>query len=147
MKAGQTTPRTIAEYIAGGPGRPARVLLAPAWEILGEETRGPGAVVRIPRAALTLDLVQPGAHDRVATEEDRTIRAELVEARPQRWRSRIGDDPPVRSALGVGDCLEAQAAYRGALEPGDSALDGGDDRGRRPLDLHQEAHDADRFMA
>ena len=61
---------------------------SPARVVRGEQRGGPGAVVGVAAAALLLDLAEDVAEDFVAAGEDGPVRAELVEARPQRWGGR-----------------------------------------------------------
>src|SRR5687767_14749971 len=112
----------------------AFVLLAPTREVPVEQGRRPGAVIRVAVAALVFDVAQRGTNDGVPAEEDRTVGAKLVEARPEEFGRRIGNDAPVPPPVSASERLEAQARNRGSLQPGDRPLDGGDDLRRRLLD-------------
>ena len=88
--------------------------LDPRRILVSEQRRRVGAVPGVARAPLELDLGEPVANDAVAAGEDRAIRADLVEPRPDGRRGRIVGDDDVVPAGGRTDRDADRRECRGA---------------------------------
>ena len=110
--------------------------------VFGGEILRPLAVPGVAVAAFGFNFGNGVAFHAVAAGEDRAVRADFVEARPERRSIRIVDD-----AFVAVDFRFANAGELYGLEPIYSGVDSGDDFGGGLFDAHEQVENADAFGA